>query len=31
MNALADYEKHISSELDLFDWEMFRHINICLT
>ena len=29
INALADYAKHICSELVLFDWALLRHINIC--
>ena len=29
INALADYAKHISSELVLFDWALLRQINVC--
>ena len=29
MNALADYAKHVSRELVLFDWALLRQINVC--
>ena len=29
LQCFADYAKHISNELVLFDWALLRQINVC--